>query len=50
MLASADLQLQYTTYKNNLQQLAQKIGDIESETEEHKYVSHGYFVFTFVSV
>ncbi|MCJ1404805.1 hypothetical protein MMC11_008031 [Xylographa trunciseda] len=33
-----ELQLQYTTYKNNLQQLAQKIGDVEQETEEHKLV------------
>ncbi|KAL9119918.1 MAG: hypothetical protein Q9187_003527, partial [Circinaria calcarea] len=32
------LQLQYTNYKNNLQQLAQKIGDVEQETEEHKLV------------
>ena len=31
-----ELQTQYTTYKNNLQQLAQKIGDVEQETEEHK--------------
>jgi hypothetical protein len=31
-----ELQLQYTTYKNTLQQLAQKIGDVEQETEEHK--------------
>ncbi|KAI9682468.1 MAG: hypothetical protein M1829_000260 [Trizodia sp. TS-e1964] len=31
-----ELQHQYTTYKNNLQQLAQKIGDIEQDTEEHK--------------
>ena len=30
--------MQYTTYKNNLQQLAQKIGDVEQEAEEHKYV------------
>ncbi|WEW58868.1 Cochaperone prefoldin complex subunit [Emydomyces testavorans] len=35
---SAELQLQYSTYKNTLQQLAQKIGDIEQETEEHKLV------------
>lgn len=34
----AELQLQYTNYKNNLQQLAQKIGDVEQEAEEHKYV------------
>ncbi len=51
-----ELQLQYTTYKNQLQQLAQKIGDIEQEAEEHKYVrviifhshqfsSHPYFSF-----
>ncbi|KAI9887070.1 MAG: hypothetical protein M1823_001142 [Watsoniomyces obsoletus] len=33
-----ELQLQYTTYKNQLQQLAQKIGDIEQEAEEHKLV------------
>ncbi|KAK2072859.1 hypothetical protein P8C59_007189 [Phyllachora maydis] len=33
-----DLQLQYTNYKNTLQQLAQKIGDIEQEAEEHKLV------------
>ena len=32
-----ELQLQYTNYKNSLQQLAQKIGDVEQETEEHKY-------------
>ena len=40
-----ELQLQYTNYKNNLQQLAQKIGDVEQETEEHKYV---YIVSVFV--
>ncbi|KAJ5893763.1 hypothetical protein N7495_005454, partial [Penicillium taxi] len=33
-----ELQLQYTTFKNTLQQLAQKIGDIEQEAEEHKLV------------
>lgn len=32
-----ELQLQYSNYKNNLQQIAQKIGDVEQETEEHKY-------------
>lgn len=37
----SDLQMQYTTYKNTLQQLAQKIGDVEQEKEEHKYVSLG---------
>jgi prefoldin subunit 2 len=36
---NAELQLQYTNFKNTLQQLAQKIGDIEQEAEEHKYVS-----------
>lgn len=34
----AELQQQYTTYKTNLQQLAERIGNVESETEEHKYV------------
>lgn len=33
-----ELQNQYTVYKNTLQQLAQKIGDVEQEAEEHKYV------------
>jgi len=33
-----ELQTQYTTYKSTLQQLAQKIGDIEQEAEEHKLV------------
>ncbi|KAL2218871.1 prefoldin subunit 2 [Thermoascus aurantiacus ATCC 26904] len=33
-----ELQLQYSAYKNTLQQLAQKIGDIEQEAEEHKLV------------
>jgi len=32
----SELQLQYSNYKNSLQQLASKIGDIEQETEEHK--------------
>ena len=35
-----ELQQQYTNYKNSLQQLAQKIGDVEADTEEHKYVSN----------
>ncbi|KAE8442293.1 hypothetical protein EG329_003493 [Mollisiaceae sp. DMI_Dod_QoI] len=33
-----ELQIQYTNYKNGLQQIAQKIGDVESEAEEHKLV------------
>ncbi|KAF2730179.1 Prefoldin beta-like protein, partial [Polyplosphaeria fusca] len=33
-----DLQTTYGNYKNTLQTLAQKIGDIEQETEEHKLV------------
>ncbi|KAK3940065.1 putative prefoldin subunit 2 [Diplogelasinospora grovesii] len=33
-----ELQLQYSTYKNTLQQIAQKIGDVEQEAEEHKLV------------
>jgi hypothetical protein len=31
-----DLQVQYSNYKNTLQQIAQKIGDVEQEAEEHK--------------
>ncbi|CAL5872753.1 uncharacterized protein PFLUO_LOCUS7020 [Penicillium psychrofluorescens] len=33
-----ELQHQYGNFKNTLQQLAQKIGDIEQEAEEHKLV------------
>ncbi|KAK8218404.1 Prefoldin beta-like protein [Phyllosticta capitalensis] len=33
-----ELQMQYSNYKNILQQLAQKIGDVEQEAEEHKLV------------
>ncbi|KAF2498386.1 Prefoldin beta-like protein [Lophium mytilinum] len=33
-----ELQVQYSNYKNTLQQIAQKIGDVEQETEEHKLV------------
>ncbi|RMZ87791.1 hypothetical protein DV736_g4991, partial [Chaetothyriales sp. CBS 134916] len=31
-----DLQTQYTNYKNTLQSLAQKVGEIEQEIEEHR--------------
>ncbi|KAK9320626.1 Prefoldin beta-like protein [Lipomyces orientalis] len=34
----ADLQAQYNDYKSTLQQLAQKIGELESEVDEHKLV------------
>lgn len=33
-----ELQTTYSNYKNTLQQLAQKIGDVEQEAEEHKLV------------
>ncbi|KFY14424.1 hypothetical protein V491_06052 [Pseudogymnoascus sp. VKM F-3775] len=33
-----ELQNQYSSYKNGLQQIAQKIGDVEQEAEEHKLV------------
>jgi len=35
---ATELQQQYSNYKNGLQQIAQKIGDVESEAEEHKLV------------
>ncbi|KAL6715754.1 Cochaperone prefoldin complex subunit [Lecanora helva] len=42
-----ELQQQYTNYKNSLQQLAQRIGDIEQDTEEHKYViNSGLYLLT----
>lgn len=34
-----ELQAQYSNYKNGLQQIAQKIGDVEQEAEEHKFVA-----------
>lgn len=37
-LCFPDLQVQYTNFKNALQQIAQKIGDVEQEAEEHKCV------------
>jgi prefoldin subunit 2 len=36
LFSFTDLQVQYSTYKNTLQQIAQKIGDVEQEAEEHK--------------
>jgi prefoldin subunit 2 len=33
---SIELQTTYQNYKNTLQTIAQKIGDIEQEAEEHK--------------
>jgi prefoldin subunit 2 len=31
-----ELQAQYSNYKETLQAIAQKIGDVETEAEEHK--------------
>ena len=45
----SELQQQYSTYKNNLQQLAQKIGDVEQEAEEHKYVSDLFKLVNFLT-
>ncbi|EGX90191.1 prefoldin subunit 2 [Cordyceps militaris CM01] len=36
-----DLQVQYSNFKNMLQQIAQKIGDIEQEAEEHNAACMG---------
>ena len=33
-----ELQAQYSNYKETLQAIAQKIGDVEQEAEEHKSV------------
>ena len=38
LIAVPDLQATYSNYKNTLQQIASKIGDIEQEAEEHKFV------------
>ncbi|OHE96985.1 prefoldin subunit [Colletotrichum orchidophilum] len=39
-----DLQTQYGVYKNTLQQIAQKIGDVEQEAEEHKGAHDGFLL------
>lgn len=43
-----ELQAQYTNYKNTLQKIAQQIGDIEQDSDEHKYgvsfVLGGFFI------
>ncbi|KAG5361454.1 putative prefoldin subunit 2 [Yarrowia sp. C11] len=36
--ANADFQNQYNAFKESLQQLSRKIGEIEGESEEHKLV------------
>jgi len=36
LIIAVELQAQYSNYKNTLQSLAQKAGDIEQEIEEHK--------------
>jgi len=41
---SPELQTTYQTYKNTLQTIASKIGDIEQETEEHKYARQSAMV------
>lgn len=33
-----ELQAKYTSYKNGLEQIARKLGDIEQELEEHRLV------------
>ncbi|KAJ9661808.1 Cochaperone prefoldin complex subunit [Neophaeococcomyces mojaviensis] len=38
MRKQQDLQTQYQNYKSTLQSLAQKVGEIEQEIEEHKLV------------
>lgn len=38
LTAATELQAQYQSFKNTLQQISQKIGDIEQEAEEHKSV------------
>jgi hypothetical protein len=42
-LNSSELQPQYTNFKTTLQSLAQKVGEIEQEIEEHKYGGIAWF-------
>lgn len=37
-MSQVELQQQYNAYKSNLQQLASTIGDLETESDEHKLV------------
>lgn len=39
LMSYLDLQAQYNNHKTALQTLAQKVGEIEQEIEEHKYVT-----------
>lgn len=38
MARQGDLQATYNAFKNQLQQIAQKIGDLETESDEHTLV------------
>lgn len=44
LIEFTDLQTTYSNYKNTLQQIASKIGDIEQEAEEHKFVLPSTFL------
>lgn len=48
--ATTELQAQYGNYKSALQQIAQKIGDVESEAEEHKYAPTSIYYFAYTGV
>jgi prefoldin subunit 2 len=37
----SELQMQYSNFKDTLQNIASQIGNVEQEVEEHKYVASG---------
>jgi prefoldin subunit 2 len=40
-LSVLEIQVRFSRFQNDLQQLAQKIGELESEAEEHELVQSG---------
>lgn len=36
----SEIQVRFSRFQNDLQQLAQKIGELESEAEEHEFVQN----------
>lgn len=40
----SELQMQYSNFKDTLQNIASQIGNVEQEVEEHKYVDTISFI------
>lgn len=42
ILSVTELQMQYSNFKDTLQNIASQIGNVEQEVDEHKYVSYQF--------